>query len=132
MPTPPPAQGDPATNTDSEYVHITIRGNLGWVADRHFFVYILMNSGGTTLYTGVTNNLIARFRQHNEATTSFVSRYRAVRLVWFEAHGLPTEAIAREKQIKSWRRNRKEALIRTMNPTLRDLGFNLISPAHGH
>ncbi|MDX1584133.1 MAG: GIY-YIG nuclease family protein [Thermoanaerobaculia bacterium] len=86
------------------------------------FVYILMNKGGSVLYVGVTHDLTKRLRQHRTGTGSrFVKRYKVHRLVYFEAYRDIREAIAREKQIKGWRRSRKEELILTMNPRLRDL-----------
>ncbi|HEX7705471.1 MAG TPA: GIY-YIG nuclease family protein [Thermoanaerobaculia bacterium] len=89
---------------------------------RLYFAYIMMSRSGVALYTGVTNDLARRVSEHHEGTgNAFSSQYRTWRLVWFEAYATPTEAIAREKQIKSWRRARKEALIRSTNPMLLDL-----------
>jgi putative endonuclease len=89
---------------------------------RVYFVYILMSRSGVALYTGVTNDLARRLREHHEGKgNAFSSQYRTSRLVWFETYARPTEAIAREKQIKGWRRARKEALISSTNPMLLDL-----------
>ncbi|MBW3670081.1 MAG: GIY-YIG nuclease family protein [Acidobacteria bacterium] len=89
---------------------------------RLYFVYIMMSHSGVALYTGVTNDLSRRVREHRSGSgQTFASRYRTSKLVWFEIHTGAAQAIAREKQIKDWRRVRKEALIRSLNPDLRDL-----------
>ena len=93
------------------------------IGRRQFFVYIVMNASGTTLYTGVTSDILRRATQHSEGSGSdFSSRYRTTRLVYFEVHSEVREALLREKQIKAWRREKKEALIRSVNPLLEDLG----------
>jgi putative endonuclease len=72
--------------------------------DRTFHVYMLAGESGV-LYTGITNNLMRR--------------------VWVEAHGRAAGAIAREKQIKAWRRAKKVALIAVMNPQWKDLSAEI-------
>jgi putative endonuclease len=75
-----------------------------------------------TLYLGVTNDLIRRIHEHKtKAVPGFTSRYNVVRLVWFEAYDDPTNAIAREKDIKKWRRDWKIRLIEEDNPDWSDL-----------
>jgi putative endonuclease len=70
-----------------------------------------------TLYTGVTNDLRRRVRDHLSGEgSSFVARYHFDRLVYFETFELVTEAIAREKQVKGLSRKKKIALIKAMNP----------------
>jgi putative endonuclease len=70
----------------------------------------------------VTRDLVRRVHQHKtKATPGFTSRYEVVRLVWFETYDDPTSAIAREKQIKKWRRDWKVALIEEENPNWVDL-----------
>ena len=86
-----------------------------------FFVYILA-SKSRTLYIGVTNDLRFRVQQHRQGTAdSFTGRYRVQRLVYFERHPYIHDAIAREKQLKGWRRQRKIELIEQTNPTWEDL-----------
>jgi len=76
----------------------------------------------STLYTGVTSNLLGRIYQHREELADgFTKRYRIKRLVWFEAHDTMEEAIIREKRIKRWPREWKYELIHKRNPTWRDL-----------
>ena len=86
-----------------------------------YFVYIMTSSTGT-LYTGMTNNLERRVYEHkHKITAGFSSKYNVNRLVFFEVFGDARDAIAREKQIKSWRRSKKLDLIRSMNPKWQDL-----------
>jgi len=86
-----------------------------------YFVYIMSNRS-KTLYTGVTNNLIRRVREHKMKTGSgFAAKYRVDRLVYFERFEDIRNAIEREKRIKGWLRIRKIALIVSVNPAWRDL-----------
>ena len=88
---------------------------------RRFFVYI-MASRSHTLYIGVTNSIVRRVRQHKEhAFPGFTSRYNIDRLVWYETYQYVRTAIAREKQLKGWLRERKIRLIEETNPTWQDL-----------
>ena len=87
----------------------------------HYFVYIVA-SRSHVLYVGVTNNLRRRVRQHQLGTfEGFSARYACNRLVWFQQFQYVNKAIAREKQIKGWRREKKLALIAETNPTWLDL-----------
>ena len=88
-----------------------------------YFVYMLTNSTNVVLYTGVTGDLIRRVYEHkNELDPdSFTARYKAHKLVWYECTGDVRAAIEREKQIKSWNRKRKNALVDSINPKWVDL-----------
>ena len=95
---------------------------------RTFWVYILANTGGraATLYTGMTNDLERRVNEHahpdlEDARHHFMARYRVSRLVYFEEFDDVRDAIAREKEIKGWRRERKIRLIESTNPEWSDL-----------
>lgn len=89
--------------------------------NRTYCVYILA-SRSRTLYTGVTNNLETRLIQHRtKAVPGFTSEYRIFRLVHYEIFGDIRRAIAREKEIKTWRREKKIWLINRHNPTWEDL-----------
>jgi len=91
------------------------------VVQRQYFVYIATN-GSKTLYTGVTNDLPRRMFEHrNSLVPGFTSKYRIDRLVYFETTSDVRAAIAREKQIKGWRRERKIALVEGANPKWTDL-----------
>ena len=86
-----------------------------------YHVYILANSSGV-LYTGITNYLERRVAQHKQKhTPGFTKKYAVTPLVYFQSLGDVRNAISREKQIKSWRREKKLSLIHPMNPQMRDL-----------
>ena len=88
---------------------------------RTFFVYIMTNRS-KTLYTGVTNSLVRRVREHKARRGfGFAAKYRVDRLVYFERFQDVRDAIEREKRIKGWLRIKKIALIVSINPELRDL-----------
>lgn len=88
---------------------------------KHYYVYIMSSPSGT-LYTGVTNNLARRVFQHkNKVLEGFTKKYDVTRLVYCEVYYDVRDAITREKQIKRWRRRKKLDLIKSLNPTWRDL-----------
>src|SRR5579864_1106504 len=95
-------------------------------APKQFFVYIMTNGPkGATLYIGVTGDLRRRVWQHeNKLVPGFTSRYNLKQLVYFETFYYPDAAIAREKEIKGWRRSKKIALIESRNPRWEDLARN--------
>jgi putative endonuclease len=89
---------------------------------RTYCVYILA-SRSRNLYTGVTGNLEHRMVEHRQGLVpGFTTRYRIFRLVYFEFFSDIRAAIAREKEIKAWRREKKIWLIKRNNPTWADLG----------
>ncbi|CAN5492993.1 GIY-YIG nuclease family protein [soil metagenome] len=89
--------------------------------DHSYYFYILA-SKSRRLYVGVTNDLESRVWQHKaKAAPGHASRYNIDRLVYFEAFENVNQAIAREKQAKKWRREKKIALIEKVNRTWRDL-----------
>ena len=82
----------------------------------------MTNVHHTVLYTGVTNNLERRVLEHRTGKGgSFSSKYKAVKLVYFECDGNVEEVIFREKQIKAGSRQKKEELVNKMNPEWNDL-----------
>jgi putative endonuclease len=86
-----------------------------------YFVYIVA-SRSRNLCTGVTNDLERRILQHKRGLVSgFTKRYRIQRLVYYEMFGDIKAAIAREKQVKRWNREKRLALIASQNPTWKDL-----------
>ncbi|MBI4142547.1 GIY-YIG nuclease family protein [Candidatus Uhrbacteria bacterium] len=92
------------------------------MVERTFAVYIMANESNTVTYTGVTNDLVRRAYEHREKLMQgFTSRYRITKLVYYEFFNHPSAAIAREKQIKGGSRAQKVALIKSRNPTWRDL-----------
>ena len=92
-----------------------------------YWVYILTNKPRSTLYVGVTNDLVRRIYEHREALVKdFMQRYGLKMLVYFEKFDTPQAAIQREKNIKHWSRVWKLQLVEAMNPQWRDL-YNDIS-----
>ena len=87
-----------------------------------YYVYILTNQSNTTLYIGVTNNLQRRIYEHkNELIDGFTKRYKLHKLVFFEETNNVNSAIAREKQLKHWTREKKNKLIENINPNWSEL-----------
>ena len=87
----------------------------------------MTNRSRVVLYTGVTNNLESRLWFHaDNSSRSFTKRYKVDRLVYFESFDDPRDAISREKEIKRWRREKKNELVRTLNPKWEDLGKKYI------
>lgn len=87
----------------------------------NYYMYIVTNKNKTVLYTGVTNDLYRRLHEHKENSIpfghpSFAGKYNAYFLLYYEWFQQVEDAIAREKEIKGWRRSKKEALINSINP----------------
>lgn len=94
---------------------------------KYYHVYITTNKRHTTLYVGVTNNLIKRTWEHkNKIIPGFTKKYNCDILVYYETFTDINEAIAREKQIKGGSRKKKIELIESMNPEWRDLYDDLL------
>ena len=86
-----------------------------------YYVYI-MNSPTGTLYTGMTSSLKRRVYEHKQKLRAgFTKKYNVTRLAYYEETSDVQTALAREKEIKKWRRSKKIALIKTMNPKWQDL-----------
>ena len=89
-----------------------------------YFVYILTNKTNKVLYTGVTNNLERRLYEHkNHLVDGFSSKYNTTKIVYYEVSESIESAIAREKQIKAYRRDKKIALINELNSEWKDLSL---------
>jgi putative endonuclease len=87
-----------------------------------YYVYLLASKKHGTLYLGVTNNIVRRAHEHRtDAVDGFTSRYGVHKLVWFEIYDDAMTAIAREKELKKWRRDWKVRLIEEQNPAWDDL-----------
>ncbi len=92
-----------------------------------YYVYIMTNRHHTVLYTGMTNNLERRVREHQEGRGSrFARRYNVSKLVYVEEHVRPQDAIAREKQIKAGSRQKKLTLVEAVNESWRDLAEDFL------
>src|SRR5690606_13578235 len=87
------------------------------------FIYILTNKNNTTLYIGVTSDIVTRIKQHKEKQNhkSFTAKYNMDKLVYFEAFQMIGDAIGREKQLKAGNRTKKVLLIERINPEWLDL-----------
>jgi putative endonuclease len=89
-------------------------------------IYIMTNIKNTTLYIGVTSQLLQRVYQHkSKLTLGFTNKYNLNKLVYFESFETMYDAITREKQLKNWRRAWKENLIEQINPNWLDLSKDL-------
>lgn len=88
-----------------------------------YYVYILSNKTNVAIYTGVTNNLVRRVYEHKNDLdqNSFCSKYGIHKLVYYEVIDDVESAIAREKQIKGWKRLKKNNLVESMNPKWEEL-----------
>jgi putative endonuclease len=85
-------------------------------------VYILASRRNGTLYIGVTSDLCSRIVQHGDGSIpGFTMKYNVKTLVWFQYLDSMPAAIAREKQLKQWKRSWKLELIENSNPDWRDL-----------
>ncbi len=87
-----------------------------------YYIYFLTNKSNKVLYTGVTNNLERRIYEHkNKLIDGFTSKYNLQKLVYYEVFDDINYAISREKEIKGWIRDKKNLLIKKLNPNWNDL-----------
>lgn len=90
--------------------------------EKHYCVYLLTNWNHKVMYVGVTNDLGRRIFEHkNKLVKGFTEKYNITKLVYFEETADVRAALAREKEIKKWRREKKNNLVLSMNPEWRDL-----------
>ena len=93
--------------------------------DKTYYIYILTNIANNVLYIGVTNDLPRRIYEHkNCSVEGFSKKYKVNKLVYYETINDVNSAIAREKQLKNWRREWKMDLITAENPGFADLNIN--------
>lgn len=98
-----------------------------------YYVYILTNRTDKVMYIGVTNDLKRRLYEHkNELVDGFTKRYHVHKLVYYEMYKEVTDAIAREKKLKSLLRIKKNALVESMNPSWVDLSEKLFPNTFVH
>lgn len=91
-----------------------------------YYVYILTNWNNKVLYTGITNNLQRRIYEHkNKLVDGFTKKYNVNKLVYFDSTDDVQAAIKREKEIKGWKRCKKNELITESNPLWKDLSFDI-------
>ena len=87
-----------------------------------YYVYIMTNKSNSVLYVGVTNDLERRISEHkNHVVKGFTQKYNVEKCVYYEVFNKVKDALAAEKTLKGWRRERKFGLINSMNPEMKDL-----------
>jgi len=90
-----------------------------------YYVYILTNDFGNVMYIGMTNNLERRVEEHKQGLVDgFSKKYNLRKPVYYEHSGDLRAAIAREKELKKWRREKKNNLVQSLNPQWKDLSIN--------
>ena len=88
----------------------------------NYYVYILTSNNGRAMYIGFTNNLERRLQEHKSGTIEgFTKKYNVHKLVYYEYYEDANAAIAREKELKGWKRERKNALVQASNPEWKEL-----------
>ena len=93
--------------------------------DKAYYVYLLTNWNNRVIYVGVTGNLERRVYEHkNKLHEGFTQKYNVNKLVYYESSCDVMAAIEREKQIKKWRREKKNQLVIQMNPNWDDLSLD--------
>lgn len=96
--------------------------------DNNYYVYILTNDNNKVMYIGVTNDLRRRLYEHRtHIAGGFTKKYKTHKLVYFEHTTDINAAIKREKQLKGWKRDKKNALVEAINPEWNDLSEVLSS-----
>ncbi len=89
---------------------------------KRYYVYLLTNWNNRVMYIGVTNNLERRLYEHiNKLVKGFTEKYNVHKLVYYEETPDIKVALEREKEIKKWRREKKDNLVVSINPTWKDL-----------
>ena len=98
------------------------------VNEKYYYMYITTNYTKTVLYTGITNNLQQRIIEHyinrNDEKT-FIGKYKVFYLLYYEPYKYVNDAIAREKEIKGWRREKKISLIQSANKNMQFLNKDI-------
>ena len=90
-----------------------------------YYIYMMTNYTNKALYTGVTNDLERRVKEHKSGSIpGFTQKYNCKKLVYFESFSNIEEAIRREKLIKEYKREKKNLLVNTINPEWKDLAEN--------
>jgi putative endonuclease len=92
------------------------------MTEKNYYVYVLTNWNNKVMYIGVTSNLERRVHEHKEKLVSgFTQKYNVIKLVYFEHTSDILSALNREKEIKKWRRSKKNKLVEKANPSWDDL-----------
>jgi putative endonuclease len=89
-----------------------------------YYVYLLTNKSDNVMYVGMTNDLTRRVYEHkNGLVEGFTKKYRVHKLVYYEVTESVLAALEREKEVKKWRREKKNQLVEKVNPTWEDLSL---------
>jgi len=89
---------------------------------KNYYVYLLTNWNNKVMYVGITNNLERRIYEHkNKLINGFTKKYNINKLVYYEETSDVNSALSREKEIKKWRREKKDTLVLNSNPEWKDL-----------
>ena len=92
------------------------------IYNKNYYVYILTNWNNKVMYIGVTNNLERRIQEHkSKQIEGFTKKYNVTKLVYYDTTNDVNEAIAMEKKLKGWKRDRKNSLVESINPEWKDL-----------
>jgi putative endonuclease len=96
------------------------------VSEKSYYVYVLTNWNQRVMYVGVTSDLKRRIHEHqNKLVKGFTEKYNVNKLVYYEQTNDVITALAREKEIKKWRRQKKDNLVVSVNPQWQDLSAYL-------
>ena len=91
-----------------------------------YWVYVMANTTRRVIYIGITNDLYRRYIEHRDGTIKgFTDKYKCHDLIYFEEFKFIEEDIEREKELKGWKREKKDLLIKSQNPFLRNLAIDL-------
>ena len=97
------------------------------MGDKSYYVYLLTNWNNKVMYVGVTNDLERRIYEHKEKVVKgFSEKYNITKLVYFEQTPEVIEALTREKEIKKWRREKKNKLVVITNPSWCELSEDFL------
>ena len=92
------------------------------MTEKSYYVYLLTNWNNKVMYVGITNDLQRRIFEHKEKSVKgFTEKYNVHKLVYFEQTSDVEAALTREKEIKKWRREKKNRLVENANPSWMDL-----------
>jgi putative endonuclease len=95
--------------------------------EKTYYVYLLTNWNNKVMYVGITNDLVRRIYEHKEKfVKGFTEKYNVTKLVYYEQTPDISEALNREKEIKKWRREKKNRLVVNTNPQWRDLSEDFL------
>jgi putative endonuclease len=114
---------DPQTLIDrvQQNAMMNVGENRNLMSNRRTYYTYMLSNANRHIYVGMTNNLNRRLNEHKTAKRGFAASYRMTRLVYFETFSSPYQALTREYQIKKWRREKKIALIESINPEWEEL-----------